>query len=166
MKQDAAVFARAAKGSEKTGQKIYRAVQKSRGLSLAIFLSALHVDSLGSTNGQRVANYFKTLDKVMAADEDTFRKIEGISENASKIHAGLLRKAALISKLDSLLEIADVSIGTLSGLSFCITGKMKSGNKRPGIEKWVKDEGGIIKGMDKNLSYLVTDTPDSAKLQE
>jgi DNA ligase (NAD+) len=158
---DSSVFAKAAKGSDKTGKKIYRVVQASREMPLAIFLSALHIDSLGSTNGQRVAAHFKTLDKVLAASETDLREVEGISENASKIRAGLTRKEALIRKLDQLLDIQEVHIGALSGLSFCITGKMQSGKKRPAIEGWVKEQGGLIKGVDKNLSYLVTDTPDS-----
>jgi DNA ligase (NAD+) len=160
-KADVDTFARAAKGSTRIGQKIYRAVQATRKLSLAVFLSGLHIDSLGSTNGQRVANHFKSLDKVMRAREADFRKIEGISENAAKIYAGLQRKAAVIEELNQLLEIDDVSVGALSGQSFCITGKMKSGKKRPEIETWVKEHGGIIKGVDKNLTYLVTDSPDS-----
>jgi DNA ligase (NAD+) len=158
---DFEVFARAAKGSEKTGKKIYRVVQASRELSLAVFLSALHIDSLGSTNGQRIAAHFKTLKKVLAATEDDLRAVEGISENASKIRAGLTRKGELINKLALLLEIQEVTVGELSGQSFCITGKMKSGKKRPEIESWVKSHGGIIKGVDKNLTYLVTDTPES-----
>jgi DNA ligase (NAD+) len=158
---DSSVFAKAAKGSDKTGKKIYRVVQASREMPLAIFLSALHIDSLGSTNGQRIAAHFKTLDKVLAASEADFRKVEGISENASKIRVGLTRKEALIRKLDQLLDIQEVRVGALSGFSFCITGKMQSGKKRPEIEGWVKEHGGLIKGVDKNLSYLVTDTPDS-----
>jgi len=158
---DSDVFARAAKNSDKIGKKIYRVVQATRELPLAVFLSALHIDSLGSTNGQRIAAHFKTLERVLAATEDDFRSVEGISENAAKICAGLARKADLIQKLDRLLEIQEVRVGALSGQSFCITGKMKSGKKRPAIEAWVKSHGGLIKGMDKNLSYLVTDTPDS-----
>ena len=158
---DANVFARAASGSDKIGKKIYRAVQDTRDISLAVFLSGLHIDSLGSTNGQRIANHFKSLAKVMAASEDDFRSVDGIAENASKIFKGLRRKRDLINRLNGLLEIQDVTQGALSGKSFCITGKMQSGKKRPEIEAWIKSHGGLIKGVDKNLSYLVTDSPDS-----
>lgn len=158
---DSSVFAKAARGSDKLGKKIYRVVQASRELPLAIFLSALHIDSLGSTNGQRIAAHFKTLDKVLAASESDLREVDGISENAAKIRAGLTRKNTLIKKLDQLLDIQEVKVGAFSGLSFCITGKMISGKKRPELEAWVKSHGGLIKGVDKNLTYLVTDTPDS-----
>jgi len=38
---------------------------------------------------------------------------------------------------------------------------MKSGKKRSEIETWIKGHGGITKGIDKNLSYLVTDDPNT-----
>ena len=158
---DAETFSRAARGSDKLGKKIFLAVQKTRTLPLAIFLSGLHIDSLGSTNGQRIANHFKTLKGVMEASEDEFRAIEGINENASKIHKGLRRKESLIWELDELLNIQSVQEGAFTGQSFCITGKMKSGRKRKEIEDWIKERGGTIKGVDKNLTYLVTDTPES-----
>lgn len=159
---DSSVFAKAAKGSDKIGKKIYRVVQASRELPLAIFLSALHIDSLGSTNGQKIAAHFKTLDRVLGASEADLRKVDGISENAAKISKGLARKEALIRRLDQLLDIQEVKVGAFSGLSFCVTGKMKSGKKRPALEAWIKGHGGLAKGgVDKTLSYLVTDTPDS-----
>ena len=158
---DYKVFARAAKDSEKLGRKIYRAIQDTRTVELAVFLSALHIDSLGTTNGQRIASHFKSLNAVMKATVDDLQKIEGIDANATKIVAGLKRKKQLIERLDALLFIEEVTQGKLTGLSFCITGKMKSGRKRSVIEAWVKGHGGLIKGVDKNLSYLVTDTPDS-----
>jgi len=158
---DYKVFARAARGSDKLGKKIYRAVQQTRTIELSIFLSGLHIDSLGTTNGQRIATHFKTLDDVLKASQDDLRKVDGIAANAAKIVAGLKRKRKLIDRLQKLLDIEDVTEGKLTGLSFCITGTMKSGKKRSVIETWVKSHGGLIKGVDKNLSYLVTDTPDS-----
>lgn len=158
---DYTVFARAARGSDKLGKKIYRAVQDTRTIELAVFLSGLHIDSLGTTNGQKIASYFKTLDDVLRSSVGDFQKVDGISANATKIVAGLKRKRKLIDRLQQLLDIEDVTEGKLTGLSFCITGRMKSGKKRSAIETWIKGHGGITKGIDRNLSYLVTDDPDS-----
>ena len=158
---DVDVFIRASRGSTKTGKKIYQAVQATRTLPLAIFLSGLHIETLGSTNGQRIADHFKTLSAVMQATEADLQRIDGIDKNASKIVQGLQRKKKLIARLDTLLDIQDVVEGAFTGLSFCITGKMQSGKKRSEIETWIKDRGGIIQGVSKDLDYLVTDTPDS-----
>lgn len=157
---DVDVFIKAA-SSEKTGKKLFKAIQDSRTMSLAIFLSALHIDSLGTTNGQRIANHFKTLDAVMAASEDALKGIDGIDNNASKIHQGLQRKKKLIARLSKLLDIEEVTEGAFSGLSFCITGKLPSGKKRTEVEAWIKQHGGVVKGVDKDLTYLITDDPTS-----
>lgn len=158
---DINVFIRAARGSTKTGKKIYQTVQNTRTLPLAVFLSALHIETLGSTNGQRIADHFKTLANVLGASTADLQAIDGIDKNASKIIQGLHRKAKLIERLDDLLDIQDVVEGAFTGLSFCITGKMQSGKKRSELETWIKDRGGIIQGVSKDLDYLVTDTPDS-----
>lgn len=161
-KADYKVFSRAARDSDKIGRKVFLAIQETRSLPLAVFLSGLHIDSLGTTNGQRIANHFKDLKSILEATEDDFRLVEGINENASKIHEGLARKRDLILELQDLLDIQEVKEGQFTGKSFCITGKMKSGKKRKDIEDWIKEQGGMIKGVDKNLTYLVTDTPDSS----
>jgi hypothetical protein len=158
---DVNIFIRASRGSAKTGKKVYQAVQATRVLPLAVFLSGLHIETLGSTNGQRIADHFKTLSAVMQATESDLQSIDGIDKNASKIVQGLQRKKKLIARLDTLLDIQDVVEGAFTGLSFCITGKMQSGKKRSEIETWIKDRGGIIQGVSKDLNYLVTDTPDS-----
>jgi DNA ligase (NAD+) len=156
---DVDLFIRAA-NSEKTGKKLYKNVLASRDVTLAIFLSALHIDTLGSTNGQRVATHFKTLDGVLSASEEDFREVDGIDANASKIFAGLKRKETLIRRLEKLLDIAEVQTGIFSGKSFCITGKLS--RKRGDVEAWIKQRGGICKGaVSKDLTYLVTNTPDS-----
>jgi len=157
---DVSTFAKAARGSDKLGRKIFSKVQQTRNINLAIFLSGLHISNLGSTNGQRIANHFKTLDAVMRAKEADFRRIDGISENALKIETGLKSKEDLIQKLQQLLNIQDVTEGSFTDMSFCITGKLS--RKRSEIETWIKSHGGVCKGnVDKNLSYLVTNTPDS-----
>lgn len=158
---DFQVFAKAAKGSEKIGKKIHKEIQKTRNLPLAIFLSALHIDSLGDTNGQRLASQFKTLDGVLLASLEEIKSIKGIDANAEKIFTGLKNKATLISKLQNLLEIEEISVGPLSGLSFCITGTLSKG--RDEIESWIKQQGGTAAGgVSKDLSYLITNNPDGS----
>lgn len=163
---DDKVFIRATGGSQKTGKKIWKELHSKKEISLAVFLSGLHVASLGSTNGQRLASHFKTLDAVMAATEEDIRKIPGISENAAKIVEGLARKAKIVEKLRKLLDIQEIKQGVFTGQSFCITGKCS--RPRNEIEDWIKSLGGVVKGVDKGLTFLVTDdaTSGSAKNQK
>jgi len=158
---DENLYIKAAKDSEKVGRKIFKEVQKTRNLPLATFLSALNIDTLGETNGQRLASVFKTLDKILAASQEEIKQVHGIDANAYKIHAGLEQKASLIGKLRNLLEIEEiVEGGPLSGMSFCITGTLTKG--RDEVETWIKQHGGIAtSNVSKDLTYLITDDPNS-----
>lgn len=158
---DVKVFIQAA-GSDKIGKKIFKEVQAAKNLPLAQVLSGLHIGSLGTTNGQRIANHFKSLVKVMTATEDDLRKIPGIAENARKIVHGLHAKRDLIKRLNTLINIQSVATGVFSGQSFCITGTLGSGRKREEVESWIKSIGGEVRSsVSRDLTYLVTDTPDS-----
>jgi len=149
-------------GSAKLGKKIHAEVQATKNMPLAVMLSALHIGSLGTTNGQRVANHFKSLPAIMLATEDDLRKIPGIAENARRIISGLRAKQDLIKRLAGLINIQGVATGAFSGSSFCITGTLSSGKKREEVEAWIKSLGGEARGgVSKDLTYLVTDSPDS-----
>lgn len=160
---DETLYIKAAKGSEKVGKKIYKEIQKTRNLPLATFLSALHIDTLGDTNGQRLASTCKTLDRVLTISPEEIQRIDGIDANANRIHNGLEQKSSLIEKLRNLIKIEEISeqnsSGALSGMSFCITGKLSKGRNE--VEAWIKENGGTASGsVGKDLTYLVTDDPD------
>jgi DNA ligase (NAD+) len=148
-------FFKAAK-SEKTGKKCYDALHQHDKVSLSKFLSGLNIQSLGTTNGQRFAKQFKTVDAVMAATVEDIQKIPGIQTTAAKIKKGLEAKAALINELKTILTIEDLDMsGPLAGKSFCVTGELSK--PRNEVHDWIKAHGGEVKSsVSKDLTYLVT----------
>lgn len=156
---EVSTLVKATGGSQKLGKKLWKELHSKKEIPLAVFLSALHIPSLGSTNGQRLASHFKTLDAVLVATEKDIKNIQGIAENASKIINGLRQKHDLIKRLRSLIDIQEIQQGIFTGISFCITGKCSK--PRNEIEEWIKNLGGVVKGVDKGLTYLVTDDPNS-----
>jgi len=155
------LFIHAANDSEKIGRKVFKEVEKTRTLPLEIFLSALHIDTLGDTNSQRLAKHFKTLDRILAASEEEIKQIDGIDANANKIGEGLQQKKKLISKLRDLIEIEGIAEGTLTNMNFCITGTLSKGRNE--VEAWIKQHGGSVQGnVSKTTTYLITDDPNGA----
>ena len=71
-------------------------------------------------------------------------------------------------EMEELLSSGYISIksvekkeGKLQNLSFCFTGELEKMNRKE-AEKLVKEAGGIVKSsVTKDLTYLVTNTPDS-----
>lgn len=150
--------------SEKLGKKVFNNIQATRTITLDLFLSAFGIPSLGTTNGKRIAQHFKTLDNVMLASKEDVGSLPGIKTNAVKIHKGLQDKKDLILELSKILVIKETEVqtteGKLSGKSFCITGALSK--PREEVEAWIRQNGGEVKsGISKGLSYLITQEPGS-----
>lgn len=147
--------------SVKTGTKVYEAVQSAKDVRLSTLLSGLCIPSLGETNGARLEKHFKTLDAILAASVEDLEGVPGIRTNAKKIVQGLQNKSDLINRLRQVVNIKNLDAsGTLAGMSFCITGDLSK--PRPIVQEWIRQMGGEPKsGISKDLTYLVTNTPES-----
>ena len=150
-----------AANSESNGKKRFQALHAAKELRLGIFLTGLNVKALGNTNGRRLEKQFGDLDAVLEATDEDFQEVPGIKTNAKKIVKGLKDKARLIKELRGLLTIKCLKdSGVLAGVGVCITGDLTQ--PRASIQDWVRSNGGEIKsGVSKNLTYLMTNDPDS-----
>jgi DNA ligase (NAD+) len=155
------------KVKEKLASKMYDNIQKSKHQSLAQFISAIGVEGVSMAKSEKIiAQGYNTLEKILALDIDRMLQIEGFAEKSSaSIIASLNKKKHLIEELVSVgvvVKADEVSSGEgpLSGLKFCLTGELSQ--PRPQIEKMIKMNGGVISGVSKNLSYLVTNEQNSS----
>lgn len=110
---------------------------------------------------------FDTLEKLRAAGVEELSKVYGLGE----ITAGTISRGIkdCSYEMDKVLATGIISIALppasdkvpLKGLSFCFTGELKS-MKRNQAEERVKILGGSVKSsVVKDLSYLVTNDPES-----
>lgn len=154
------------KVKEKLATKMFENIQKTKHQSLAQFISAIGVEGVSIAKSEKIiAQGYNTLEKIQNLTVDKMLQIEGFAEKSSEsILASLRKKKPLIDELLSVGVVvkADETAsgeGPLKGKSFCLTGALSQ--PRPQIEKLIKQNGGIIAGVSKNLSYLVTNDEDS-----
>ncbi|WPU65377.1 NAD-dependent DNA ligase LigA [Peredibacter starrii] len=154
------------KVKDKLATKMFDNIQKTKHQSLAQFISAIGVEGVSIAKSEKIiAQGYNTLEKIQDLTVDKMLQIEGFAEKSSEsILASLRKKRPLIDELLSVGVVvkADETSsgeGPLKGLSFCLTGALSQ--PRPQIEKLIKQNGGIIAGVSKNLSYLVTNDEDS-----
>ena len=154
------------KVKEKLATKMFENIQKTKHQSLAQFISAIGVEGVSIAKSEKIiAQGYNTLEKIQDLTVDKMLQIEGFAEKSSEsILASLRKKKPLIDELLSVGVVvkADETAsgeGPLKGKSFCLTGALSQ--PRPQIEKLIKQNGGIIAGVSKNLSYLVTNDEDS-----
>ena len=89
---------------------------------------------------------------------------DGISSiTAEKLFNGLAALKDDMRKTASYVEVISeekLDKGSrLDGMSFCFTGAMEY--KRADLEKMVVDNGGVVSSVNKNLTYLVQQDPNS-----
>jgi DNA ligase (NAD+) len=159
-------FLKLEKVKEKLAAKMFENIQKTKEQNLAQFISAIGVEGVSVTKSEKIiAQGYNTLEKIQSLTVDKMLEIEGFAEKSSEmIIKSIKKKSKLISellKVGVVVRADEISSGEgpLKGLKFCITGELSQ--PRPQVEKLIKINGGVIAGVSKNLSYLVTNESES-----
>jgi DNA ligase (NAD+) len=148
--------------------KVTRHINARRQLSLAAFVAGFDFEGVGETIMEKTAAAgFNTLEKLRAASVEDLAGVYGLGEiTALTIVEGLRETAA---EMDGLLATGIIAIAPppaedlqpLRGFSFCFTGELVS-IKRSEAEEKVKALGASAKSsVVKDLSFLVTNDPES-----
>jgi DNA ligase (NAD+) len=153
---------------ELSAAKVIRNIRAKREISLEAFVAGFDFEGVGELIMERVVSSgFDTLEKLRLAKLDDLAGIFGLGEiTARTILNGLVECR---EEMDKVLFAGIVTISLppkkeevpLKGLSFCFTGELKS-LKRSQAEERVKSLGATVKSsVTKDLSYLVTNDPES-----
>jgi DNA ligase (NAD+) len=155
------------KVKDKLATKMFENIEKTKSQTLSQFISAIGVEGVSVAKSEKIiAQGYNTLEKFQSLTVEKMFEIEGFAEKSSKsILESLAKKKNLIAELVSVgVKVkADEVVtgeGPLTGMKFCITGELSM--PRPQIEKMIKMNGGVIAGVSKNLSYLVTNEEESS----
>jgi DNA ligase (NAD+) len=141
-------------------KKVYESIQNHRKVALASFVAGLDIEGIGVTSVQKLIDSgLNTLEKLLSAEEKDIASVYGFAQiTAHDLVQGFSENKEEIEKLISngIIEIENPQGGSLSGMSFCFTGELKS-MKRSDAENLVKNGGGSCKSsVTTDLSYLVT----------
>jgi DNA ligase (NAD+) len=153
---------------ELSAAKVLRHIRNPRRLSLAAFIAGFDFEGVAELIMERVVQAgFDTLDKLRAASVEELSAVYGLGEiTARTIRDGLAETAG---EMDRVLAAGVIGIAPpaaaetqpLRGKSFCFTGELRA-MKRGQAEEKVKALGGSAKSsVVKELSYLVTNDPES-----
>jgi DNA ligase (NAD+) len=150
---------------EKSAENVLKTLGEKNPIALDKLLGSLSIPLCGTT----------TITAVMDAGLDTWEMIRGASANDFQRvpNLGPVKASNLFSWVRDIgrtlvpelfavgVQVKDRRKGTLTGKSFCFTGK--SVRKRSELEELVTEHGGTIKAqVTKGLTYLVMADPHSA----
>jgi len=153
---------------ELSAAKVIRHIRSKRELLLSVFIAGFDLEGVGELVMEKVVSAgFDTLEKLRMASLDDLSGVYGLGEITARTIAEGLKE--LSSEMDKVLSTGIISIASLpasdemplKGISFCFTGELRL-MKRNLAEEKVRALGGSVKSsVVKNLSYLVTNDPES-----
>ena len=153
---------------ELSAAKVIRHIRTKREISLQAFVAGFDLEGVGELIMERVVSSgFDTFEKLRSARLEDLSCIYGMGEiTASTIYNGLIECEEEMNKVLST-KIVSIALPPkeeevpLKSISFCFTGELKS-MKRNQAEEMVKALGASVKSsVVKDLSYLVTNDPES-----
>lgn len=142
-------------------EKVFNSIQSHKKIPLAKFISGFDIEGIGETVVETLMQSgYSTLDKMLSASEPQIASVYRFAEILAHTFVSGLQENR--SEMEQLVSSGTIELvqgekrGTLSGLSFCFTGEMKT-MKRADAQNLVKENGGSVKSsVVKGLSYLVT----------
>lgn len=147
--------------------KVLRSLHSKKKISLSAFIAGFDIEGIGETMTDKlVQSGFDSLDKFFNASAEDFAAVYQFGPVLAGDLFSALKK--LRPEMEKVVEVSGITIttpvtagGAFLGKSFCFTGELLS-MKRQEAEKLIRDLGGQAKSsVTKDLSYLVTNNPES-----
>lgn len=132
---------------------------KKQGVFEWQILSAINLNGIGKTLSKDLLKN-RDLSELREMNVNDFLEINGIGlERANILVGGLIEKSIYVDRLLDILPRKGKSNMDMTGLVFALTGAMPL--KRNEITKMVEEKGGEIKGISKDIDYVVAADPES-----
>ncbi|HBL84223.1 MAG: DNA ligase (NAD(+)) LigA [Clostridiales bacterium GWF2_38_85] len=159
---------------DKSSDKLLQSIEASKSRELANLIYALGIRHIGSVAGEKLAEYFGSIDNLMAADEVQLTSVDDIGSESAKsivqffslpetrVTIDKLRSAGINMSAAQAANRSDV----LNGLTFVVTGKLPIMG-RAEVEALIKQNGGTVSSsVSKKSSYLVCGEDAGSKLDK
>ena len=151
--------------------KILDAIDEAKeNVDLASFIAALGIPLIGKTVAKEIVKYYTTWEDFRAAVGGDWTAFKGFGDRMSEeLNEFDYSEADELINFINIQSPEEKSVSTTAdGLTFCITGKLTSGNwkNRDELKEYIENIGGKVVGsMSSKVNYLINndDTSASAK---
>ncbi|MFW5875584.1 MAG: NAD-dependent DNA ligase LigA [Myxococcota bacterium] len=154
-----------------SANKLADAIRKASRVELARLLYGLGIPEVGQKVAQDLAEHFRSIEAIRAADEETLQAVPGVGPRMAEQITGFFRDGRNARVLDELLERVEVippsrKADELSNLAFVLTGSMRS-MSRSEAKKRLEAHGARVTGsVSKKTDYLVVGEDPGSKLDD
>ncbi len=150
--------------AEKSAQNLIDGVEASKAIPFERVLFALGIRYVGETVAKKLAKHFKTIEALIAADQDQLIAVEEIGERIAESVVAYLGDPAHLAMINRLknsglqfeVEESDgPSSNLLDGKSFVVSGVFAQMSRNE-LKQAIEANGGkVLSGVSKKTNYLV-----------
>jgi len=137
--------------AEKSVNNLLDGIEASKKVPFERVLFALGIRHVGETTAKKIANYFKSIEKIMQANEQQLLEIGDVGERIAQTIEAFFKEEKNIEIIDRLIkkglqfELSEEELSNrsdkLNGLSFVVSGVFKKFS-RDDIKKAIEQNGG------------------------
>ena len=159
---------------EKSLHALDKALEESRSRPFAKVLYGLGIERIGEVNARNLAQHFRTIDALMAADPSAIEEVPGIGPIQAETVAETVRESEFAELITRLRE-AGVKLeeegpqpgeGHLSGKTFVLTGTLPTLTREQAGELIIAAGGRVSSSVSKKTDYLVAGDSAGSKLEK
>ena len=160
--------------AEVSAQKTIAAIKKgAKDVPLSRFIVGLSIPHVGEETAIILAQEYKTIDALMAAQADELRLVSGIGEIVAEAIVewfALKRHQALVMRLKQVITLTTERHGRttrkLSGKTFVLTGTLATMTRDEAKERIRSQGGDVSSSVSKKTSYVVAGESAGSKLDD
>ena len=158
---------------DKSAENLINSIEKSKSRGLDKFIFALGIRHVGQKASKLIAKTFKSIDKLMIADEEDISQIDGIGDIIAKSIVSYFKIPQNIELIENLKNCGinmkfkdNVIDNKLSGKSFVLTGTLQK-YTRTEASKLIESLGGTVtSSVSKKTSYVLAGSEPGSKVDK
>ncbi len=154
---------------EKSYNNLINSIEKSRNVKLANFIYALGIPDIGFSRAKLICNNFNNdFDKICHLTLEELSAIDGVGEIIAQEWVDEFANPIFIDELEKLkkevviAKSGNTNNGTLTNLTFVITGSLNHFENRDKMIECIEQNGGkVVKAISNNVNYLINNDINS-----
>jgi DNA ligase (NAD+) len=159
---------------EISARKLLASIDASRQRPFARVLFALGIEEVGEVTGRNLAQAFRSIDALLAADEQQIEQVQGVGEKMAVLIRSQLHDERMLALIEDLrgqgLRLVEEgpppSEGPLAGRTLVLTGSLPEWSREQATERIAAAGGRVTGSVSKKTDYVVAGESPGSKLEK
>ncbi len=159
---------------EISARKLLDSIEASKQRPFGRVLFALGIEEVGEVTGRNIAQSFRSVDALLAADEERIEQVNGVGEKMAVLIRAQLHDERMLRLIEDLRaqglrfeeEGPPPSEGPLAGKTLVLTGSLPEWSREQATERISAAGGRVTGSVSKKTDYLVAGESPGSKLEK